>query len=182
MIDIRGQNRNIQLLAFGNVSGNFSGAVQNGRHKRRHILPRIIVLQIRRLIGHYRIAHRMRLVKRVISKVDNFVINGLGDFLSNSLRNCSGNSLLFVAVNEDMPLRLNDFLLLFGNGAPDVVRLSHGIPGQTAEYLNHLFLVDNATVCDTENRLQKRRFIGNLLCVQFVGNKPGDGIHGTRAV
>ena len=178
VVDIRRQNRNLQLLTLGNVSGDFPCAVQDGGHERRHILPGIMILQIRRLIGHHGVANRVGLVEGIVAKIDNLIVDRLGHRLRDAPGHCAGNPLLFVSIDEHVALRLNDFLLLFGDGSPDVVRLAHGISGQGAENLNDLLLIDDAAVGHPENRLQKRGLIGDLLGIELVGNEFGNGIHG----
>ena len=141
-----------------------------------------MALQIRRLVGDYRIADRVCLVKRIVGKIDNLVVNGLGNRLRNVFMNTAGNPLLRIAVYKNLPFRFDDLHLLFGNRTANIVCLSHRIATQTAENLNNLLLIDNTAIGDLQNRLQKRGLISNLPAVQLVGNEFGNGIHWAGSV
>ena len=91
------------------------------------ILPGIVALQVGRLIGHDGVAHSMSLVEGVVGKIHDLVVNGLSHRFGNSVADAAGNILLRVAVDENLPLGLDDLHLLLGNGPADVIRLPHGI-------------------------------------------------------
>ena len=182
MVDIRGQNRDTKLFTLGNVPGDLSGRVQHRGHQRRHILPGIVALEICCLVSNHGVANRMGLVKGIVGKVHNLVIDRLCYLLRDTVTDTAGNPLLRVAVDEDLTLRLDDLHLLFGDCPADIIRLSHGVATQRAENLNHLLLVDDTAVGDLQNRLQKGGFIGHILGIQLVGNESGDRIHWTGTV
>ena len=124
----------------------------------------------------------MGLIEGIVGEIHNLIINGLGRRLRDPLDNRARYSLLLISIDEDHPLGLDDLLLFLGDGAADVVCLAHGIASQRAEYLNHLLLVDDAAIGDPQNRLQQRRFVGNILWIQLVRDKFWNGIHGAGAV
>ena len=127
VVQIRGQDGNPQFFTFRDISGNFRGGVQHRGHQGRHILPGIVALEIGGLVGHDGIAHRMGLVEGVVGEVHDFVVNGLGHRLGNAVAHAAGDVLGWVAVDEDLPFRLDDLHFLLGNGPADIVGLPHGV-------------------------------------------------------
>ena len=76
-----------------------------------------MALEIGRLIGHHRIADRMGLIKRVVGKVVDLIIDRLGGFAGDTVCNAPGNAALFIAVNEGYALFFDLFRLFLGHGA-----------------------------------------------------------------
>ena len=141
-----------------------------------------MTLEISSLVSHDGIANSMGLVKGVVCKIHNFIVDGLGDAFRYPVTYTAGNSLFRITVDKNLSFRFDDFHFLFGNCPADVVGLSHGIAAQRAEYLNHLFLVDDASVSDFQDWFQQRRFIGHLPGIQLVGNKTWNRVHGTGTI
>ena len=182
VVHVRRQGGNAHFLALGNIAGNFGGRVQHGSHKGCHILPGVVAFEVRRLVGYHRIAHRVGLIEGIVGKGNDFIVQGLGSLLRYSVGDTAGYPLFLIAVYKNLPLRLDDSVFLFGDGPADIVRLSHSIAGQSPENLNHLLLVDDTAISNPQNRLQQRRFVGDFLGVQLIGNEGGNGVHGTGAV
>ena len=182
MVDIRRQDGNTHVLTLSNITGNFSGRIQHRGHQRRHVLPGIMALQVRCLVRNHRIANRMGLVKGVVCKGDDFIIDGLAHRFRHAVGDATSNALLLVTIDEDLSLCLDDFHLFLGNGPANIIRLTHGITAQTAKNLNNLLLVDNTAVGYLQDRLQQGRLIGDLFPVQLIFDKGGDRIHGTGTV
>ncbi len=148
LIDIRRQYGNPHTFAFGNIFRNFGRTVQHGGHQRRHILPGKMAFQIRRLIRHQRIAHGMRLIERIVCKVQDFIIDRLGGRLVDTVGNGAGNAALGVPIDK-RPALLQDYgLLFFGNRAAHIVRLPQRIAAQLPENLDDLLLIYHTPVCD----------------------------------
>ena len=70
-----------------------------------------MALEIGRLIGYHRIADRMGLIKRVVGKVVDLIIDRLGGFAGDTVCNAPGNAALFIAVNEGYALFFDLFRL-----------------------------------------------------------------------
>ena len=136
-----------------------------------------MALEIRRLVGNNRIANSVGLVKRIVCKGNDLIIQRLRHILTDAICNTSGNSLFCITIDKHFSFCLDDLHFLFGNRPADIIRLTHGITTQPTENLNNLFLVDDASVGDLQNRLQFGTFIGDLLVVQLVFNKLRNGIH-----
>ena len=105
-------------------------------------------LEIGGLIGNQRITDGMGFVKSIVGKVEDFIIDFLGNFLLHSVGDGAGNAPLRVAVDEGFPLLQNDRLFFLGDGPAHIVGLSQGVATQLAENLNDLFLIYNTTIGD----------------------------------
>ena len=182
MVDVRRQNRDSQLPALGDITGDFGGRVQNGGHQRRHVLPWIVALEVGRLVGDHCIAHRVGLVEGVVGEIHNFVVNRLRHRLGHAPGDTAVDFLFPVAVNEGLPLGVNDLLLFLGNCPADVVRLTHGVAAQSPENLNDLLLIDDTAVGHLQNWLQKGRFVSHFPGVELIFNELGNGFHRAGAV
>ena len=182
MVDVRREQGNAQLLALGNVGGYLHGGVQHGGHQGRHILLRIVALEVSRLIGHHGIAHRVGFVEGIVGKIYDLIIDRLGRRLGYPFGNGTADILTGVSIDEDFTLLLNDLQLLLGNGPPDIVCLTHGVTAQVPKNLDNLLLVDNAAVGHLQDRLQQRRFVGDLGGIQLVRDKSRNRVHGAGAV
>ena len=124
----------------------------------------------------------MSLIKGIIGKVDDFIINGLCRCFRNTLCHRTGNALRRIAVNEHLSLFFDDFHLLFGNRTTDIICLAHGIAAQGLEDGDNLLLIDDTAVGNLQNRLQKRCLIANFSRIQLIGDKHRNGIHRTGSV
>ena len=182
MVDVRRENRYPQLPAFGDVAGNFGSGIQNGGHQRRHVLPGIMALEVGRLVGNHGVAHRVRLIEGVVGEIHDLVVNRLRHRLGYAPGDTAVNFLLPVAVNEGLPLGVDNLLLFLGNCPADVVRLPHGVAAQSPKNLDDLLLIDDAAIGHLQNRLQKGCFIGHFSGVELIFNELGNGFHRTGAV
>ena len=182
VVDVRRQCLDANLLALGNITGNLLRRVQHRGHQRRHILPGVVTLEIGRLVRNNGIANGVRLIERIVCKGNNLIIDGLPHRLRHAPGNAAVNLLLGVAIDKGLPLRLNDLHFLFGDGAADVIRLSHGIAAQGAENLNHLLLIHDAAIGNLQNGFQQRCLIDDLPGIQLIGDKSRNGFHGAGAV
>ena len=182
MVDVRREQGNAQLLALGNVGGYLHGGVQHGGHQGRHILLRIVALEVSRLIGHHGIAHRVGFVEGIVGKIYDLIVDRLGRRLGYPFGNGTADILTGVSIDENLALLLNDLQLLLGNGPPDIVCLTHGVTAQVPKYLDNLLLVDNAAVGHLQDRLQQRRFVGDLGGIQLVRDESRNRVHGAGAV
>ena len=124
----------------------------------------------------------MGLVERVVGKVVDILIDGLGRLLRDAVCHAARNVPLRIAVEECLPLLLDLGGLFLGDGPAHHVRLPQRVSRQLLEDLDHLLLVDDAPVGDGEDRLQGRVEVLDLAGVMLAGDEPGDGVHGAGAV
>ncbi|CAN3977251.1 hypothetical protein GOGPGP_GOGPGP_16495, partial [Dysosmobacter welbionis] len=61
------------------------GVVQHAGQQRRHVLPGVVALEPGGLIGHHRVGHGVGLVERVVGKVVDILIDGLGRLLRDAV-------------------------------------------------------------------------------------------------
>ena len=141
-----------------------------------------MALEIGRLISYHRIADGVGLVKGVVGKVVDFVVNSLGRGLGNSVCDAALDAPLRIAVDEGVALLFNLLGLFLGDGTAHHICLAQRVPAQLLENLYDLLLIDNASIGHGQNWLQGRVLIGDEPGVLLAGDKAGDGIHGARTV
>ena len=141
-----------------------------------------MALEIRRLIGHHRIADSVCLVEGVVGEVVNFVENGLGRGLGDAAGHAAPDAPGGVAVEEGLPLPLHVLSLFFGHGPADHVGLAQGVTGQLLEDLDDLLLIHDASVGTGQDRLQLGMLVGHQGGIVLAGHEPGDGVHRAGAV
>ena len=124
----------------------------------------------------------MGLVKGIVCKVGDLVIDALGHRLGDAVGGAAGDIALRVPVEEGGPLPLDVLQLLFGHGPADHVGLAQGIARQLLKDLNDLLLIDDAAIGVGQDGPQGGVLIGDLLRVLLAGDEPGDGVHGAGAV
>ena len=95
----------------------------------------------------------MGLIKGVVGKVRDLVVNALGDLLGDAVGGAPGDIPLRVPVQESLPLPLDILQFFLGHGPADHVGLPQRVAGQAPEDLNDLLLVDDAAVGVGEDRL-----------------------------
>ncbi|CAN4035212.1 S-layer-like y domain-containing protein, partial [Dysosmobacter welbionis] len=91
------------------------------------------------------------LVERVVGKVVDILIDGLGRLLRDAVCHAARNVPLRIAVEECLPLLLDLGGLFLGDGPAHHVRLPQRVSRQLLEDLDHLLLVDDAPVGDGED-------------------------------
>ena len=134
------------------------------------------------LVADLGVADGVGLVKGVVGKIQNLVVDLLGGLLRHSVGHSPGDIPRGVAVDEGGPLRLDDVHFLLAHGAADVVRLAHGVACQLAKDLNYLLLVDQTAIGDLQNWLQLGGAVADLTGVALAAGELRDGIHGAGAV
>ena len=105
-----------------------------------------MALEIRRLIGHHRVADGVGLVEGVVGKIIDLVVNGLCRGFRDAVGHAAPDIPRRVAVEERFPLPLHVFGLLLGHGAAHHIRLSQRIACQLLKNLDDLLLIDDAAV------------------------------------
>ena len=181
-VHVRRQQGDAALPALGDILRHLVGVVQHRGQQRRHIFAGIVTLEVRRLIGHHRVADGVGLVEGVVGKVIDLVIDGLGRFLWNAVGHAALDVTGGVAVEERLPLPFHVLGLLLGHGAAHHVRLTQRVARQLLEYLDDLLLIDDTAVGARQDGLQRRMLIGHQLGIVLAGDEPGDGFHGAGAV
>lgn len=116
----------------------------------------------------------MRLVERVVGKVEDLVVNCLRGLLGNPVCQTAVDVPRFVPENEGLALLQNFGLLFLRDGAAHHVRLSGAEAREPLEDLDDLFLVDDAAVGDLQDILQHRVPVADLGRVVLAGDKAGD--------
>ena len=86
--------------------------MNHGSHKRSHIFYRIIILQKCSLVRNHRISRSMRLVKRILGKINHVIINLICHGFTDSIGNTAFYTLLFVSVDKVLALFFHDLCLL----------------------------------------------------------------------
>ena len=124
----------------------------------------------------------MSLIKGVVAKIHDFIVDRLSHILRNALRHGAGYISFGITIDKGLSVGHNDFCFFLGNGTTDIVRLTHGISGKTSENFYNLFLIYNAAICHFQNRLEQRGFVGDFFGMHFALNEFGNGVHGARAV
>ena len=181
-IHVRGQQPNAHFLTFSDVLRHFGGIVQNGGKQGSHILLGIVALHIRRAVCHNGVGHGMRLVESIACKVQNLVVNLVGNALRHTVGYAAADVPLRVAVDKCLPLFF-DFLFLFlGHGPANHICLPQRESRQFLENLQHLLLIHNAAVSHFQNGFQLRVQIGDLLRVGAALEKFGNTVHGSRPI
>ena len=181
-VDVRRQQGDAAVLALVDVPRHLVGVVQHGGQKRRHVLLGEVVLEIGRLVGHHRIGDGVGLVEGVVGKVVDLVVDGLRRFRRNPVCHTACNVPFLVTMDKGVPLPGDVLGLLFAHGPADHVGLAQGVARQLLEDLHHLLLVDDASIGDGKNGLQRRVLVGDELGVVLAGDEPGNGLHGAGAV
>ena len=113
-----------------------------------------MALEIRRLIGYHRIADGVSLIKSVIGKVVDLIVDGLRRGFRNTVGHAPFDVPGSIAAEEGLPFPFHVLGLLLGHGAAHHVRLSQRIAGQFLENLDDLLLIDDAAVGARQDRLQ----------------------------
>ena len=181
-VDVRRQQGDAAVLALVDIARHLVGVVQHAGQQRRHILLCKVALEVRRLVGHHRVADSVGLVESVVGEVVDFLIDGLRRGLRDAVSHAACNTSFLVTVDKGVLLLLNLGGFLLGDGPAHHVRLPQGVPAQLLEDLNDLLLVDDAAVGDGQDRLQRGMLVLDELRVLLAGDEPGDGVHGAGAV
>ena len=134
------------------------------------------MFEIRRLIGHHRIADG------VVGEVVDLVVDGLSRRLRDAVGHTAPDVPGGVAVEECLPLPLHILGLLLGHGPTHHVRLPQRIARQLLEDLDDLLLIDDAPIGTGQDGLEGRVLVHHQLGVVLAGDEPGDGLHGAGAV
>ena len=179
---IRRQNLYSHLPAVHDILGDFSRIFNTGCHQSRHEFHRIIALQIRGLIRHDRVRCRMRLIERILRKVDHLIVDLIRHFLVNAVGNTAGHALLRISVDEIAALLLHHRSLLLRHGAAHQITPAKRITAELAYDLHNLLLIDNTSVGRLQDRLQLRavvhHFLRMILTLDILRNK----VHRSRPV
>ena len=141
-----------------------------------------MTLEIRRLIRHHRVAHRVSLVEGIVGKVVYLVVDGLRCLLVDTVGDTALDSSFRIAVYEGLTLLLDLLGLLLADGPAHHVRLPQRKAAQLLENADDLLLIHDAAVGVGQDGLQGRVLIGDEPGVLLAGDKAGDGIHGARTV
>ena len=182
LVHIRGKEGKPEVPAFGRVFGDLLPVVKDGGKERSHVFTGIVLLHISGAIGHDGIAHGVGLVEGVAGKVQDLVIDAVGDCLRDAVGNRTGDPALRVAVDESDTLGVDDGVFLLAHGAADHIGLAKGEARQLAENLDDLFLIHDAAIGDFEDRTEQRMLVGDMFGVLGALDKTRNTVHGARPV
>ena len=182
LVDVRRQKPYAHLAAFGDVLGDLGAVIEHRREQRGHVLARIVLFHVRRAVGYYRVAHRVRLVEGVGRKVKDLVIDAVCNAFGDAALYCAVDAAALVAVNEGDALGVDDLVLFLAHRAADHVRLAERKSGKAAENFNYLLLIDDAAVGDLEYRAQKLVLVAYLLGMCRALDKSRNAVHRAGAV
>ena len=182
LVDVGRQDGNPHLTAAVNIFCHLRWIFYHGCHEGRHKFHRIVVFQISRLIGHYRVGRCVGLIKSIFCKIDHLVVDLVGRLFVYAVVHAARHALLRVAVDKILPLPLHHIALFLGHGAAQKVAAPQRVAGQVPDDLHDLLLVDDAPVCGSQDGLQLRAVVGDELRVVFPLDVLGDKVHGARAV
>ena len=107
-VNIRWQDLDSHLTADRNILCNLVWHFYNGCHQRSHKFYRIIIFQIRSLIGNYRISCCMGFIKCILGKIRHLIVDFIRDLLGDSIGNTSRNPFFHVTVNKILTLFCHD--------------------------------------------------------------------------
>ena len=152
-VEIRRQDGNAHHLALGNILGDLHGAVEHRGHQRRHILPRIIALEPRRLIRNDSVADGMRLIEGVVCKVVHLVVDALRHIDRDAVRLAAADTARGVSVDERAAFFFDVLDFFLRHRTAHHVRLPERVAAELAEDLDDLLLIEDAAVGDGEDGL-----------------------------
>ena len=182
LIDGRRQDLYAARATVHQIFRAFSGVVDDRRHERRHVLDRIIALQIGRLHRDDGVRRRVRLVERVLREVRHLVVDVARDLLADPVCDAAGDIGFRIAVNEFLALLRHDLRLFLRHRAADQIGPSHRVAGEIADDLHDLLLIDDAAVRRFQNRLHLRAVVADALRMLLALNILRNKVHRARAV
>ena len=146
----------------------------------------MITLAISRLIGYVSVSRGVAFVERILGESIHLVEKQLCRFLGHAAPDGAFYFDLAVvvdlSVDEIVAVQSHDVHFLFAHRAPDLVRLSVGIPRKRTADLHDLFLIDHAAVCYAEYRFQHRVRVMHRFGVAFALDIVGNKLHGPGTI
>ena len=153
-VDVRRQDRHLHVAALAEVRGHLVGILALDGQQRGHEVPRVVRLQIGRLVRQQRVRCRMALVEAIPGEVLHQVEDPGCLFLP--------DAALHRAADEPFTLRLHDGGVLLAHRLAQHVPLAHREAPEVARNPHHLFLIGDDAVGVGEDRLELRHFVRNL--------------------
>ena len=153
-VDVGRQDRHAELAALAEIHRQLVGVRRLDRQQRRDEVPRVVGLEIRRLIREQRVGRRVRLVEAVAGE-ELHQIEDLGGLL---LADVVGLG----AVHEGVALLGHDLRILLAHGLAEHVGLAHREAGQLGGDAHDLFLVGDDAVGLRQDRLELRQLVLDL--------------------
>ena len=127
LIDIGRQYGNTHFARSLDIFRNFLRPVEHTGQQRGHIFARMMTLQVGRPERNNRIAHGMRLVKRIVCKVHDLVEQACRNFFRHAALDRAVDAQLLIAVDEVDALFFQLLHLLFAHRATHHIRLAERI-------------------------------------------------------
>ena len=141
-----------------------------------------MALEVRRLVGHHRVADGVGFIEGVVGEVKDLIVNGLRRGLLDAIGDAAGDAPRRVAVDKGVPLLLDLLGLLLADGPAHHVRLSQREAAQLLKNADDLLLIDDAAVGHRQDGDQLGVLVCHQLGVMLAGDKAWDGLHGSRPV
>ena len=172
MIDIRGEDVDSAQPAIDDCGGHSFGVALHVDQQRRHVLERIVGLQVGGLVGDQPVRGRVCAVEPVLGELRDPIEQRVGGGLRNPPLQC--------AADELRPLLGHLGLVLLAHRGTQDVGLAHRESGQLAGGHHHLFLVDHHPVRFAQDRLQALVHVLDRLAALFARDEGGDVDHRAR--
>ena len=141
-----------------------------------------MALEVRRLVGHHRVADGVSLIEGVVGEVKDLIVNGLRRGLLDAIGDAAGDAPLRVAVDKGVPFLFDLLGLLLADGSAHHVRLPQREATQLLKNADDLLLIDDAAVGHRQDGDQLGVLVCHQLGIVLAGDKARDGLHGTRSV
>lgn len=177
LVDVGREDLDAHAAALVEVDRRLVLVVLDGRQQRRHVLGRVVGLQVRRPVRHQAVRGGVGLVEGVPGEGDQHVPQGL-------------DGLVAIAVLPGARLEDGEVLrqllgLLLAHDAAEDVGLAERVAGDDLGGLLHLLLVDDQAVGDVQDLLERLLQLGvdrgDLLLAVLAQRVVGVGVHAHRA-
>jgi len=174
VVHIRRQHVNPHAPAFLDEVDDLLGLVALHKQQRRHVLDRVVRLQIGRLYRDDRVVGGMALVKAVAGEKLDVPV----DRFCRIFRDI----VLLASLNKEMLVLLDIRCFLLADGAAHQVGFAGGVAGKLAQDLDDLLLVDDDAVGLRQDRRQRRVLVLRLLLAVHAPDELRNVLHRPRAV
>ena len=173
-VDVGRQDLDPHPAALGDRGGDLLLVRAEGRQHARHVLDRVVRLEIRRLVGDQPVARRVGLVEPVpLERLER------GEDLVDDLRR---DAALGGLGDELLALGPEHGRLLLADRVAERVRLRAGEPAERDRRGHDVFLVDEDPVRLLQVRLEQRVEVRHLLLAVLAPDVGGDVVHRAGAV
>ena len=151
LVDVGRQHRDAALARFADVDRQLVGVGRFDRQQRGGEVPRVVRLQVRRLVGEKRVGGRVRLVEAVAGEELHQLEDLAGLLLADALGERAGH--------EGLALLGHDLGILLAHRLAQHVGLPQREAGEHRRHPHDLFLVGDDAVGVGEDRLERGELV-----------------------